>query len=217
MSATDWWRAAVALCPVAPDVCVGHSFGSSVLMDWMLGGATPPPLRGLVLVSPFFHSGRHPVHWGDLDRFACRVPDRLAAALRAHLAAEDGPTPTPSVQAAMVRMLARRLVPDGLLEFFRLYLKSRRWCLPALPCPVQLIVGDADEGLVQDSAAALAQALPLVQATRIAGCGHHPMHEQPEPLARQLACFLDTLGVIDGMARGRFEPRTALPVLEQGA
>ena len=70
------------------------------------------------------------MEWSELNEFACRVPERLAAVLRARMGADM--EPTPSVMAAMVDVLARRMVPDGLLEFFRLLLKSRQWSLRSL-------------------------------------------------------------------------------------
>jgi pimeloyl-ACP methyl ester carboxylesterase len=193
MSATDWWRAALALCPVAPDICVGHSFGTTVLMDWLHGSEPAPALRGLVLVSPFYHSGRRAVEWSELNEYACRLPERLAVALRARM--ETRMEPTPTVMAAMVQMLSRRIVPDAILEFFRLFLKSRRWPLRGLACPVLVVVGDQDEALVQDSATELARSLPLAQLYGIADCGHYPMHQQPAVLARQFAVFLESVGM----------------------
>lgn len=204
MTATEWWRAAMALCPVAPDVCVGHSFGATVLLDWLQGGDAPP-LRGLVLLAPYYHAGQRPLDWCDLDDFAGRVPERLADALRAHLSA--GRLPEPRLMAAMVRMLSRRIVPDALLEFFRLVLKSRGWPLAALACPTLVVAGECDEALVRDSAAQLAAVLPLAELSTLADCGHHPLHQQTAALASRLTRFIDSLGRIDGVACPRLEPR----------
>ncbi|MCW5667471.1 MAG: alpha/beta hydrolase [Piscinibacter sp.] len=189
LTATDWWRAALACCPAEPDLCVGHSFGAMVLLDWLCGnGPRLAPCR-LMLVAPYFHGGARDVRWTDLDHFAGAVPQRMAAALQAQL--EPGDAPLPRVQEAMVRLLSRRILPDGLLEFFRLYLGSRLWDLRRLGCAADVLVGCDDEALVHDSAVALQRALPAGRLHQVAACGHYPMHEQPEALARALAVALE--------------------------
>jgi pimeloyl-ACP methyl ester carboxylesterase len=190
MSATDWWRAALACCPVEPDLFVGHSFGAMVLLDWLCGGAGPRTApRRLMLLSPYFLVGNREVLWGELAHFADGIPQRMAAALRAQF--EPDAAPPARVQQVMVRLLTRRIPPAALLEFFRLYLSSRLWDLRRVAGVTDVLLGCDDEPLVQESAVALQRALPAGRLHRIPGCGHYPMHERPEALARAVTEALE--------------------------
>lgn len=182
MSATDWWRTALALCPVRPALCVGHSFGSLVLLDWALAGPKPE-VDALTLLSPFFCDRHRAIEWDELNRFALDVPQRLAEGLRARLGSAS---PSPALVDGLARRLSARCMPDAVLELMRLFLKTRHADLTRLSLPLKVVVGSQDGALVQQSFADLrlaASGLPAAAFHEWAACGHRPMHESPARLA----------------------------------
>jgi len=192
MDAAAWWGAALAQCPVTPDVCVGHSFGASVLLDWLSQQpAAAAHLSGLVLISPHYLGTSKLAEWQDLNRFALDIPQQLAAALRVRMS--PGSSHNTDLLASMVKVLERRILPDGLLEFFRLLLKSRTWDVGSWTFPVQVVAGECDSAEVRESAVALRDAIQHASLVRLPRCGHHPMQESPQELDRVLAAFLSVL------------------------
>lgn len=189
MSATDWWHEALALCPVRPTVCIGHSFGATVLLDWLAAHPESAP-DGMLAVSPFYCSPRREVRWDEIDAFARGAPGRLGRALSVRM---GHARPNDEVLDAMAAKLAERVVPDAMLELFRLFLKSRAWPLAGLDFPLAVVVGEHDAPLVIDGCIDLAARLPLATFTRFASCGHHPMHEQPRRLRDLVRTFIDAV------------------------
>ncbi|MCA3242300.1 MAG: alpha/beta hydrolase [Rubrivivax sp.] len=182
MPATEWWRTALALCPVRPALCVGHSFGALVLLDWAL--TTPQPqIDALSLLAPFFCGRHRAIEWDELNRFAHNVPQRLSEGLRARL----GPAlPSPTLVDGLARRLSARCMPDAVIELMRLFLKTRHADPTRLRLPLQVLVGAQDGDLVRQSCSDLrlaAAGLPSATFHEWAGCGHHPMHESPARLA----------------------------------
>lgn len=181
--ALAWFQAALDLCGVAPDgaaIFIGHSFGATVLLEWLATRPRAPATAGLaVLLAPFYCPPQRKPGWDQIDTFARAVPQRFEQGLRVRLGRH---APGPVVLGAMARKLAERVLPDALLELFRLYLASRRWPVDKLGTPLHLVIGDSEGELAAGSARALAAAVPGAVMHTVAACGHYPMHEQPAKL-----------------------------------
>ena len=80
-SAGDWWYDALALCPATPDCVIGHSFGTSVLLDWALRRAPSEPPCQLLLASPLYLPVPPALSWDAVDAFARSVPAQLSASI----------------------------------------------------------------------------------------------------------------------------------------
>jgi pimeloyl-ACP methyl ester carboxylesterase len=186
MSATDWWRSAVKLCPVSPAVCIGHSLGAMVLLDWLSGDASTNA-GGLVLLSPFYCAAERRVCWDDIDAFARGVPAQLARALRARMGKRR---PCDALLEAMASKLARRVLPDGVIELFRIFLRSRSWSLAKLRFPLVIAMGERDGELVRQGSTDLAARLASAELASFANCGHYAMHERPQQLRKLVQAFL---------------------------
>jgi pimeloyl-ACP methyl ester carboxylesterase len=188
MTAEQWWRAALALCPEAPDICIGHSFGAAVLLDWLAGDPlTAPDIRCLVLLSPFYDPAMRTWRWDDIDHLARDVPVRLREALLSRFGTTP---PDAAILAHMTAKLVERIVPDGVLELVRFGLRSRRWQLDAVAIPALVIVGERETDARRPYGAGLEAALPQGERLVVEDCGHFCMHERPEQIVRRLQHWL---------------------------
>jgi pimeloyl-ACP methyl ester carboxylesterase len=186
MSATDWWREAIKLCPVSPTVCIGHSFGATVLLDW-LAGSSDADTQGMLVLSPFYCAPGCRLRWTDIDTLARGVPGRLGQALRVRMGQADA---SDALLDAMATKLSARVMPDGLIELFRVFLKSRSWPLAKLALPLAIGVGQHEGKLLEKSSSDLAAKVPSATLTRFSNCGHDPMHEQPQQLREMVRAFV---------------------------
>jgi pimeloyl-ACP methyl ester carboxylesterase len=187
-SAIDWLEAALALCPAGRGVFVGHSFGATVLLDWLL--ADPRALaavQGLVLLAPFYCGARRTVDWDQLDKFARGVAVRFEEGLRVR---PGGDRLSPALRQAMAGKLSERVLPDAMIEMLRVFLRSKYWRLDEIAVPVLLVTGEDDTELAWQSALDLAACLPHADWHPLAGCGHYTMHEQPQRLRDLVAAFV---------------------------
>jgi pimeloyl-ACP methyl ester carboxylesterase len=187
-----WLEACLALCP-APDLIVAHSYGATAVLASRLaaGGADRPAPRGLVLLAPLLSGVATRLSWADMDSFVQRLPAYLQAGLRARWNARPGVSPPPQdVLDHMAGMLVDRVLPDAMLELFRLYGASRRWDLAALDCPTLVLAGAQDRGLCTDGYIRLRAAAPPVHTVMLEDCGHYPVHECNAALCGRLTNFL---------------------------
>jgi pyruvate dehydrogenase E2 component (dihydrolipoamide acetyltransferase) len=69
----------------------------------------------------------------------------------------------------------------------------------AFSMPVLVVWGDADKLVPPESASQLSQRLPDVTLRLLSSCGHMPMIERPETVAREIAAFVS--GPRPGLAR----------------
>lgn len=180
MSAQAWWRAAFDLAAVTPSLCIGHSFGATLLLDWALRrDATLAPSH-LVLISPIYRRPGMNVSWDDLDRYARAIKPRFKRALLARFGDQAPATP---ILSAMAEKLTQRVLPDAMVELFRVFLASSTWDLPTAGFEVDLVFGEYDGEAILGSVQALSDLLPVCRSHRLADCGHYSMHEQPGALA----------------------------------
>lgn len=175
MPSGEWWRAALAQCPVAPDLVVAHSFGAAVVLEW---AAAVAPSCALMLLAPLYRCPSQTLSWDEIDRYSRAVPARLAAALadRADRALPE------SLARAMGVKLAERLLPGGMLELFALLARLQHAAIEPLIARLMLVVGDRDDAGIQSGVVALAEQA-MVTPMRLEDCGHAAMHDAPHALA----------------------------------
>jgi len=170
-----WWQMCLDLVPVPPTLVIGHSFGASVLLEWMTIHA-PAGIEAAILFSPFFKERIAQFNWSVLEHYVNRFHELLEDGLKIRLksksySAED-------VQS-MAKVVRERIAPAGWIEFFRLYLRSPLLALDRMTCPVKLIAGDRDVSVDENDILALARRLPHAQASILPACGHYSLLEQP--------------------------------------
>ncbi len=189
MLTEQWLEAALALCP-APDLTIAHSFGATAVLASRLAGRS---FGAQVLLSPLLSGVETQMSWGDMDGFVRTLPAYLQLGLRIRLGAAPPPQ---NVLDLMTGKLVDRVLPDAMLELFRLYRASRLWDLTALDCPTLVLAGAEDRGLCSDGYSRLREAAPPLQTVMLEGCGHYPLHERKTVLSDHLAAFMaDHLGM----------------------
>lgn len=186
MSGEAWWDLALELAGVEPHLAIGHSYGATVLLDWLMR-RTRTSLTQLILLSPFYQAGEPELTWDDLDQFVRDMPMRFKEALRVRF---GGHLPAPAVIDSMARKLEKRVLPDGILEMFQLLLRSRSWPLTSATFRCDIVFGEHESAMVRNAAVALGFALPDSACHQIRHCGHYPMHEQPTVLNQLLGDLL---------------------------
>jgi pimeloyl-ACP methyl ester carboxylesterase len=192
MPTDAWLEACLALCP-APDLIVAHSYGATAVLASRLAARTAahPGPRGMVLLAPLLSGVATRLSWADMDAFVHSLPAYLQAGLRARLGARPGAAPPPQeVLDHMTGMLVERVLPDAMLELFRLYGASRRWDLASLDCPTLVLAGAQDQGLCTDGYIRLRAAAPPIRTVMLEACGHYPVHECQAALSGHMAAFL---------------------------
>jgi pyruvate dehydrogenase E2 component (dihydrolipoamide acetyltransferase) len=65
---------------------------------------------------------------------------------------------------------------------------------PRLGMPLALIWGDTDRLIPEESAREILARVPSARLLRLSSCGHMPMIERPEAVARELSTFLGAVG-----------------------
>lgn len=209
-SALRWLQMALDLCPAKRGVFIGHSFGATMLLDWLSSDArAAAAVDGMMLLAPFYRGAQRTVDWSDIDDFARGVAQRLEDGLRIRMRAG---APSDAIVAAMAGKLCQRVMPDGLLELFRVFLRSRSWCLSQLRQPIAVVVGQHEGQVAGNSADDLATDLPNAVLTRLAGCGHYSMHEQAPQVRKLVSDFLT-----DIYASSKRQPRQGAGRMQAGA
>ena len=186
LSSEAWWDLAVELADVKPDLLIGHSYGATVVLDWMMRRAGNPPSQ-LILMSPFYQDGKSAITWDHLDQYVRDMPERFKEALRVRF---EGQPPEPEILDSMARKLEKRVLPDAILELFRIFLRSRGWPLASAAFRCDIVVGESESPMLRDAAVALATLLPDAACHQIRHCGHYVMHEQPVALNEVLSAVL---------------------------
>lgn len=193
-SASAWLEAALALCPARRGIFIGHSFGATVLLDWLLSGQRAAAMvDGMVLLAPFYCGAQRRISWDQIDAFARGVTQRFEDGLRVR---PGGARLEPEVRRAMAAKLCERVLPDAMIELMRVFLRSKYWPLTTCGIPTLLVTGEDDTKLAWQSALDLAGSLPGVDWQPLADCGHYTMHEQPARLRELVAAFLTRVAPI---------------------
>lgn len=168
------------------DAVVAHSFAASLLIEAFADGrAAPLPA---VLVSAFHRAGAKEFDWPTISRYLNDFHLIFAEALRL----DDGERDERQRLWA-AKCLRDQLGPYAWMRFFQCYLRSPFLDLSGVDAPALVVTGDRDLAARTSDGATLAAGLPDARFEPIAECGHFPMLERPERLARLVAGFLDTV------------------------
>lgn len=187
----QWWQIALDLCPVPPNLVVGHSFGASVLMDWIshevMHNQTCSP-QAAIFISPFYKKNPEDFKWAVLEHYVNRFQNLLEQGLHARMS-ERGVAP--DLLLAMAEKVRDRVSPLGWMEFFKLYLKSPQWPVSHFNLPIQLIAGDQDISVFMPDCEALYAQLPQGQLHVLRGCGHYCLLEQAAQVQSLVSQWLE--------------------------
>jgi len=173
----DWLREGLALCQEPPAVVVGHSFGASVLLEWLAREERARAVSAAVLIAPFFKPRPECFDWEVLSYYVNRFHELLEQGMRARAGARRLPA---DFVAAMAEKVRERIAPAGWMEFFRIFMRSPELPLEKITCPVRVVVGDRDISVAVDDCRALVERLPAARLDVLAGCGHYCLLERPE-------------------------------------
>ena len=200
----DWLAEAIEGTPAPVDVLVAHSFSANTLLQWLdaeFGRGTDPlaghsrraPLRGLVLVSPFFRDSPEDFDWASLTGSVEGFHRLVADGIEVHLRATTGRRLPGALGQDLARARCERVGPYTWSRFFSAYLSTPwlRTRLITVPCLV--VAGERDTASTPAEAAALAARLPDATLRVLPGCGHFPMVEQPGLFADAVDEFVAAL------------------------
>lgn len=168
------------------DAVVAHSYSASVLLESLAGGL-PAPAR-VILLSPFYRPAAQDFDWPAishyLNDFHLIFEEALQLGETARFPAER--------RSWMARQMRDKVGPYGWTRWFERYLRTPFLDLTRVAVPLLVITGDRDIAARPDDGRQLAKALPDGHFTLLADCGHFPMLEQADLLARLVRDFTRT-------------------------
>jgi N-formylmaleamate deformylase len=174
-------------------VIAGHSLGA--LAALIAAGTRPSQVRGIFLEDP-------PGWWtGDQNRRPSDGVAQTRSEIEARFGADPGKlaaqcredNPRWSDEELRHWIAAQMRVRPQVLGFLEESAGLTQWgpILAAIECPVRLVAADVERSAVSDAAvAALAQRVPQVRASRIAGAGHSVRRDALEEYLVLLREFL---------------------------
>lgn len=185
-----WWREAISLIPVSPRLLIGHSFGASIILDWLASGRQLPenPPDGVILLAPYFKPAPTDFDWSILDHYVNRFHELLADGIR--LRFPPGRYLSNDLHS-MALVVRERIAPVGWMEFFRLFLRSPALALDMLTMPALILGGDRDISVATDDLHALGTRWPHAEVGILTDCGHYCLLERPEPVNRLIQDWLN--------------------------
>ncbi|MFE0171822.1 alpha/beta fold hydrolase [Streptomyces sp. NPDC059002] len=193
MAATDWstlddpGRILADLADSSYDAVVAHSYAAGLLLEEYASGRIAP--RPTVLLSPFHRSRAEEFDWAaityHLNEFHRVFEEALAVG-------EAGRYPERH-RNWLARRLRDQVGPYGWMRYFECYLRSPFVDLDAVRAPVLVLSGERDVATPPEEGRALAAGLPLARFELVPDCGHFPMQERAEHVARLLDGFLAPL------------------------
>jgi pimeloyl-ACP methyl ester carboxylesterase len=178
-----WWLQVLALLPRPPRLVLGHSFGASVIMEWLPAAG----VEAVVLLAPYFKPAEGDFAWSVLDHYVSRFHELLADGIRLRPGASRY---TADELHSMSLLVRERIAPVAWMEFFRLFLRSPELPIAQMPMPALLIGGDRDISVCAADVHALGQRWPGAQSHVLEDCGHHALLERPDAVAGLLEDWL---------------------------
>jgi pimeloyl-ACP methyl ester carboxylesterase len=177
---------------------LGHSFGSAIAFE--VGRRAPERVGSVTLVSGMYPGPQFVQPAGDLPPFSSRRESdprkRVEHDIRVRVA--DGfEERHPERFEWLVQSRLSRPDPS------RLYMRQTRAGLQFLttdrlaegyPCPMCLVYGDADRGILPENGRRVQQRVPGAQLTVLPAVGHLVPVEAPDVLAELVGAFLQGVG-----------------------
>lgn len=181
-------------------VLVGHSLGGATALQFAVDH--PELLEGLVLLDPADGDGRQfPVDGPGLDEIVARSVGAIMAQRAAGPAPKAATTAAANPAQAYLRhlnldmyMAPERRLKGSLRSMFSLALGDR---VKAIPCPVLLAAGDADEVIPLKAMLGTWAKLPPGSGLHVwHGVDHSPNLSIPEEVARLIRQFVEGLSPV---------------------
>ncbi|WP_329182075.1 alpha/beta hydrolase (plasmid) [Streptomyces decoyicus] len=190
MAGTEWstlddpGRILADLADSSYDAIVAHSYAAGLLLEEYASGRITP--RPTVLLSPFHRSRAEEFDWAAITYHLNDFHRVFEEALEV---GEAGRYPDRH-RRWLARQLRDQVGPYGWMRYFECYLRSPFVNLGAVHAPVLVLSGDRDVATPPEEGRALAAGLPQARFELIPDCGHFPMVERSEQVARLLDGFL---------------------------
>ena len=165
---SQWLAEIVDILPAAPDVLVGHSFGSNTTLEYL---ATPfaAPVSAAVLTAPVYRAKPEEINWDLLNGSLANFRDILSAGL----AVRNGDRVIPAdVFEKMVDKLVERVGPNGFINLFRLFGHAPFIPLEKIAVPTLVIAGETEQTDTGTGTQALAANLPRGRLAQLAEYNH---------------------------------------------
>ncbi|MCT9933140.1 alpha/beta hydrolase [Planotetraspora sp. A-T 1434] len=166
------------------DLLVGHSLGSSAVLELLTEVTTPA-----MLIAPFYCPPEMAVTWPVFDRaradFLRIIDQSLELRLSRRLSRVE-----PDVGEAMLAKVRDRIGPIGFMAMFEAFLHTARLDLGAVTGPALVLAGDRDHAMGPARAAALRRELPHAEFVVEPGFGHFLHVRHAEVAAAHLRAFL---------------------------
>ncbi|ONH37583.1 hydrolase [Protofrankia sp. BMG5.30] len=160
------------------DVVVAHSYSAGVLLEALAARRLDP--SAVVLISPFYRPSTQDFDWTAISHYLNDFHLMFEEALRLGETARF----SERRRAWMAGQMREQVGPYGWMRWFQQYLRTPFLDLSAVRVPALVITGDRDIAARPDDGRRLAAALPDGRFTLFADCGHFPMLEQPDRVAR---------------------------------
>lgn len=183
---SQWLAEVVDMLPAAPDVLVGHSFGSNTTLEYL---ATPfaAPVGAAVLTAPVYRAKRQEISWDLLNDSLANFRDILAAGL----AVRNGDREIPSdVFEKMIDLLVERVGPNAFVNLFRLFGHAPFIPLEQIDVPVLVIAGETEQTDTGTGTQALAANLPRGRLAQLSEYNHFCEVTQADECAKLTRSFL---------------------------
>ncbi|MEM1412405.1 MAG: alpha/beta fold hydrolase BchO [Pseudomonadota bacterium] len=172
-----------------PAVIIGHSAGAALALQLVLSGACSPRLViGVNAALEPYDGFLAPIAQPLARVFAALTPVTSVIASRARkpgtverLIASTGSSLPPEAIEPYRELLSREshvAATLAMMAHWDLHELDRR--LTHLPCPLCLVVGEADKTVPADQAVRAADRVPKARIIRLAALGHLAHEEQPE-------------------------------------
>ncbi|MGW7447638.1 alpha/beta fold hydrolase [Kitasatospora sp. NPDC054795] len=167
------------------DALVAHSFSAGLLVEAFARGRIRP--RPTVLMNPFHRSDPEDFDWRTITYCLNEFHRTFAEALEV----ADTGRYSQAHRDWLAAKLRDQVGPYGWMRFFETYLRSPFLDLAAVRVPVLVVSGERDIAAPAEEGRLLADRLPDGRYHLVEGGRHFPMVEQPDPMARLVAEFLN--------------------------
>jgi pimeloyl-ACP methyl ester carboxylesterase len=165
---SQWLAKVVDMLPVAPDVLLGHSFGSNTTLEYLAKpGAVP--VSAVVLTAPIYRSSVTEISWDLLHGSLANFRDILSAGLQVR---SEGRKVDPDIFEKMLDMLVARVGPNGFVNLFRLFGHSPLIKLERVTAPTLVIAGQTEQTGTATGPVELASKLPNGRVELLAEYNH---------------------------------------------